>query len=307
MSAVIVTGPSANLLDSERTLAHNIGMAHKHFLISGLCFAMVAFLPGITGSAQAAATKPIRILLITGGCCHDYAAQKDILKKGLEARANVVVEQIHTDDTSTHPPLAILGNAEYAKGFDLVIHDECAADVSDQAKVEAVLKPHLEGLPGVNLHCAMHSYRIGNPNDSVTPGTPHGLWFEYLGLQSSGHGPQEPINIKYVDSDGPIAKGLVDWTTIKEEHYNNIHVFESAQPIARGTQVVGSRTNDFVVAWTNHYGPKKTRVFSTTIGHNNATVADPRYLDLVAHGVLWATGHLKDDGTPSAGYGPAGK
>jgi type 1 glutamine amidotransferase len=59
--------------------------------------------------------------------------------------------------------------------------------------------------------------------------------------------------------------------------------------------------------WTNSYGPKHTRVFSATIGHNNETVADARYLDLVTRGVLWATGHLNEDGTPAAGYGPGGK
>jgi len=266
----------------------------------------------LTASLAFSAPAPIRILLITGGCCHDYAKQKDILKKGIEERVNAVVDQIHTDDSSTKPPLAILGNPDYAKGYDLVIHDECAADISEPDKVEGVLKPHRDGIPAVNLHCAMHCYRIGNPNEPVTPGTPHGYWFEYLGLQSSGHGPQEPIAIHFTDSKGSIAKGLSDWTTIKEEHYNNIHVFEGAHEIARGTQVVKGRdgsakTNDYVVAWTNLYGPKKTHVFSTTIGHNNATVEDPRYLDLVSHGVLWATGHLNGDGTPAKGYGPAGK
>jgi hypothetical protein len=246
-------------------------------------------------------------LLITGGCCHDYAKQKDILKKGIEERANVVVDQMHTDDKSTKPPLAIYGNPDYAKRYDLVIHDECAADISDPATVEGVLKPHRDGIPAVNLHCAMHCYRIGKPEDPVTPGTPHGYWFEYLGLQSSGHGPQEPIAIHFTDSKGAVAKGLSDWTTIKEEHYNNVHVFDGAHEIARGKQVVGTKTNDFVVAWSNSYGPKKTRVFSTTIGHNNATVEDPRYLDLVTRGVLWASGHLKEDGTPAKGYGPAGK
>jgi hypothetical protein len=258
------------------------------------------------------APKPLRVLLITGGCCHDYATQKDILKKGIEERANVIVDQLHTDDTSTHPPLAILGNPYYAKGYDLVIHDECAADISDPTTVEGVLQPHRDGLPGVNLHCAMHCYRIGNPNDPVTPGTAHGFWFEYLGLQSSGHGPQEPIAITFTDPTSPIVKGLSDWTTIHEEHYNNIHIFDTAHPLAHGTQVVkqkdgSSKTNDFVVAWTNEYGPKKTRVFSTTIGHNNETVSDARYLDLVTRGVLWTTGHLKKDGTPAKGYGPGGK
>jgi len=259
-----------------------------------------------------AAPPPLRVLLITGGCCHDYSHQKDVLKKGIEERANVTIEQLHTDDSSTHPPLAILGHSDYANGFDVIIHDECGSDISDPAQVEGVLKPHRDGVPGVNLHCAMHSYRIGNPNDPVTLGTPHGLWFEYLGLQSSGHGPQEPISIRFVESPLAVAHGLSDWTTIKEEHYNNVHVYDSTRVLARGTQVIprrngGSVTNDFVVAWANEYGPKKTRVFSTTIGHNTATVADARYLDLVTRGLLWATGHLNEDGTIAKGYGPGGK
>jgi hypothetical protein len=258
------------------------------------------------------AAAPIRVLLLTGGCCHDYPHQKDILKNGLEERANVTVTQIHTDDKSTKPPLEILGNADYAKNFDVVIHDECGADISDPEKVLAVLKPHKDGLPGVNLHCAMHSYRIGDPNSPVELGTPHGYWFEYLGLQSSAHGAQLPIAITFTNKENPIVKGLADWTTINEELYNNIHLFDANTALARGAQLVkgrdgNQRTNSFVVVWNNLYGPKKTRVFSTTIGHNNATVSDPRYLDLVTRGLLWATGHLKDDGTPANGYGPAKK
>jgi Trehalose utilisation len=278
------------------------------------------FLPALAFSLACAALipfnamsapKPLRVLLITGGCCHDYAAQKDILKTGIEARANVVIDQVHTDDSSTHPPLAILGNPDYAKGYDLVIHDECGSDISDPAIIEGVLKPHRDGIPAVNLHCAMHCYRVGNPNDPVTLGTPHGLWFEYLGLQSSGHGAQLPISISFIDPSSPITKGLADWTTIHEELYNNIHLFDKNHPLAHGQQVIkqkdgSEKTNEFVVVWTNEYGPKKTRVFCTTIGHNNETVSDPRYLDLVTRGVLWATGHLKKDGTPARGYGPQG-
>src|SRR5205807_402572 len=88
-----------------------------------------------------------------------------------------------------------------------------------------------------------------------------------------------------------------------------VRVLDTAHPLARGKQIVKQRNgsekaNTFVVIWANEYGPKKTRVFSTTIGHNSATVKDPRYLDLVTRGVLWATGHLNDDGTPATGYAP---
>lgn len=307
-------GKLAGTLDSASTnpdfpMTKSIFMSTRFSLSAA---AILAFAGTGGGDVHAAGAKPLRVLLITGGCCHDYGHQKDSLKKGLEERANVVVDQIHTPDGSTKPPLAILGNPAYAKGYDLVIHDECGADISDPALVQGVLKPHLDGIPGVNLHCAMHSYRIGDPNAPATPGTAHGYWFEYLGLQSSGHGPQEPITLRFTDGGSAVTKGLSGWTTIKEELYNNIQVFPGAHPLAQGAQVVSrkdgsSKTNESVVVWGNQYGPKKTRVFSTTIGHNTATVEDPRYLDLVTRGVLWATGHLKNDGTPAKGYGPAGR
>lgn len=256
--------------------------------------------------ARAAETpRPLRALLVLGGCCHDYAKQKDILKEGLEKRANVVIEIAFSPDKNTRPALPILGNPDYAKGFDVVIHDECGADLSDPELIKGVLAPHGAGLPGVNLHCAMHSYRIGRPQEPAAAGSERAMWFEYLGLQSSGHGPQVPIALEFGGAKHPITAGLADWTTLREEHYNNVQIYPTATALVRGKQVVREKENDFVVAWVNDY--RGTRVFSTTIGHNNDTVADARYLDLVARGLLWACKKLGDDGQPLAGYGPAGK
>ncbi len=262
---------------------------------------------GTLNSAHAADPKPLRALLITGGCCHDYAKQKDILKQGLEARANVVVDQIHSDSGDTKPPLAIFGNPDYAKGYDVVIHDECAADVSDPAVIKGVMAPHRAGIPGVNLHCGMHCYRIGNPSEPATAGSERAMWFDYLGLQSSGHGPQLPIAIAYTDKTPALTQGLSDWTTINEELYNNIQILPTSTPVARGKQITKNKDGtpketETVVTWVNDYNG--TRVFSTTIGHNNATVADARYLDLVTRGLLWACGKLDEQGNIKPGYGP---
>jgi type 1 glutamine amidotransferase len=57
-----------------------------------------------------------------------------------------------------------------------------------------------------------------------------------------------------------------------------------------------------MVVWVNDF--HGTRVFSTTIGHNNATVAAERYLEMVTRGLLWASGKLDSDGKPAPGYGP---
>ena len=231
-------------------------------------------LTSLAGQAAAQDTKPLRALLIAGGCCHDYKTQKDILKKGLEERANIVVDILYCPDGSTRPPLAIYGKPEYAAGYDVILHDECAADISDAAVIEGVLKPHRDGIPGVNLHCAMHSYRIGDPNEAATPGTPRALWFDYLGIQSSGHGAQLPIVITQTDKEHPINRGLADWTTINEELYNNVKVREAAQSLARGKQILKQKKKEadgtvsatekpveYVVTWVNQY-QDKTCVFS---------------------------------------------
>ena len=254
--------------------------------------ALLFTLSFIASAAEPA--KPLRALLITGGCCHDYAKQKDILKQGLEARANVEVSQVHTDDKSTKARFEIYEKADWVKGFDVVIHDECSADVKDIPYVHNILAAHKAGVGAVNLHCAMHCYRTGTPD-----------WFEFIGIQSASHGPQEPIAITFVDKAHPITHGFADWTTIKEELYNNVKIFPTAHPLARGKQVVkkndGTETaTEFVVAWANDYG--KTRVFSTTLGHNNATVSDARYLDLVTRGLLWACDKLNENGKPKPGY-----
>ena len=276
-----------------------------HSLKTILC---IAFFGIALTSSNAATPKPIRALLITGGCCHDYGKQKDILKKGIEARGHIIVDQIHSDDKSTKPPLPIYGNPDYAKGYDVVIHDECSADIKDPAVIEGVLAPHRKGIPGVNLHCAMHSYRFGNYGQPVKLSDANAHWFEYLGLQSTGHGPQDPIAIRFTDKSHAITKGLEDWKTINEELYNNIQIFPTAKALASGKQSLKQKDGttkdvDSVVTWANDY--KGTRVFSTTIGHNSATVEDARYLDLVTRGILWSTGKLDDNGKPKNGYGPA--
>lgn len=120
-----------------------------------------------------------------------------------------------------------------------------------------------------------------------------------------------PITVEYTDPQHPITKGLQNWVTENEELYNNVQGIEGnfktwpdAHPLATGKQGAGDKpgSNHTVIAWTNNYGPNKTRIFSTTLAHNNNTISDARYLDLVARGLLWAVNRLDANGQPMPGY-----
>lgn len=262
------------------------------------------------------AAKPLRVLIVAGGCCHEYDKQPMALKDGIESRLNAVVDIAYNPDKSTKATFEIYQAKDWAKDFDVIIHDECSADVTDPAYVANILNAHKAGVPAVNLHCAMHSYRWGNYREPVQAGADNAGWYEFIGLQSTSHGPQEPIDITFTDTAHPITRGLQNWTTIKEELYNNIQIL-GGKPLASGRQMQKPRAKkgqpadpnakaveaNAVVAWTNEYGPNKTRVFSTTLGHNTETVADARYLDLVSRALLWTTSKLGEDGKPVAGYG----
>src|SRR5687767_7622923 len=88
---------------------------------------------GFFGSADVtqAAVKPIRALLIAGGCCHDYTQQKKLLTEGISARANVVWSVVHEGDGTTDHRMSIYNDPDWAKNFDVIVHDECFSDVKD--------------------------------------------------------------------------------------------------------------------------------------------------------------------------------
>ncbi|MFO0918385.1 MAG: ThuA domain-containing protein [Planctomycetaceae bacterium] len=262
------------------------------FRAIALCVTLlVASLSAVSQAADD--SKPIRALLVLGGCCHDYKEQQQLITRGVSARANVEWAVSYDPDTGTKHLNPWYEKDNWADGFDVVVHDECCSDVKDLSIVERILKPHRNGLPAVILHCGMHSYRTeGFPK--TTP------WFDFTGLASTGHGPQAPIEIKFVEDDHPVTRGLKGWKTQNEELYNNSagKLLETATPLATGFQQWKAKDGTdasatAVCVWTNTYNGK-TKVFSTTLGHNNVTVGDERYLDLITRGLLWSVGKLDE-------------
>ena len=105
----------------------------------------------IESNVGATAEKPLRALLICGGCCHDYTEQHKVLSDGIQTRANIRVDVWWTDDKSTNPPLTVYDNVNWANGYDVIIHDECAARNTNVEVLKRILKVH-EKTPAVHLH-----------------------------------------------------------------------------------------------------------------------------------------------------------
>jgi len=237
--------------------------------------------------------KPIHALMVCGGCCHDYENQKKILSEGISKRANVEWT-IVCEGTDREHRVSIYEKPDWAKGYDVVLHNECFGFVKDDAFVEQIAKPHFEGLPAVVVHCSTHSYRQASTDE----------WRKLIGQSSFSHETKRDLDVKPINAEHPIMKGFpAVWHDAGDELYKNEKLWPNFVPLA---QAYGQDTKkDHVCIWANTYG--KGKVFGTTLGHSNETMSSDVYLDLVTRGLLWATGHLNDDGTPAKGYGPGGK
>jgi type 1 glutamine amidotransferase len=252
----------------------------KHFLRLQLTV-LVACAAGIVlPSVAADKPTPIKALLITGGCCHDYDNQKTIIPDGVKAHTTVPVDWtiIHQGGKTVDTEIPFYRTGGWADGFDVVVHNECFAAAGSEEFTELILAPHRAGTPAVLVHCAMHCYRRG----------PGEKWFKFCGAHSPRHGPHHPFEVQITATDHEITKGLANWTTPKGELYYIKTVYPGTVALAESKS---NQTGEMHInIWTHEYGPNKTRVFATTIGHHNETMEDPHYQEMLTRGLLWAAG-----------------
>ncbi|QDU78091.1 Trehalose utilization [Bremerella volcania] len=239
----------------------------------------LCLLPATLRAADA--PKPIKALLVTGGCCHDYQTQKNIIKEGLEARAHIEVTVVHEGGSTTDTKIPLYQNPNWAEGYDIVLHNECFAAVKDPAWTARVLKPHQEGLPGVVIHCAMHCYRDGTDQ-----------WFKFCGVTSHRHGAHYPHAVYNYDAQHPIMQGFGPaWANPQGELYHIAKVWENTHVLGASKEL--NQGDEHVCIWTNQYGDAK--VFGTTLGHHNETMEADTFLNMLTRGTLWACDKLSDE------------
>lgn len=98
---------------------------------------------------QNGAKKPLHILLVTGGCCHNCAFQSEAIKNCLPATVSAEWTVVNEGGTSTQAMIDLYNNAHRAKGYDLVIHNECFADTQDSNYIRKITQAHHKGVNAV--------------------------------------------------------------------------------------------------------------------------------------------------------------
>lgn len=236
---------------------------------------------GLPNQGRADNVKPLNVLLITSGCCHDYDFQAKAMqlateKEGIQAVWTVVNE----GGKGTEAEIDFYGKEDWAKGFDVVVHNECFAKTTNPDYIRTITAVHHRGVPAVVIHCAMHTYRDTKIDD----------WREFLGVTSRRHEHQAHYGIDVVATDHPIMREYPEaHTSAMDELYVIEKVWPNTEVLATSKSQKTGETHP--VIWTNQYG--EARVFGTTYGHSSETFQDEIYLETLVRGMLWAAGRLQ--------------
>jgi uncharacterized protein len=217
----------------------------------------------------------INALIVSGGCCHDYSGEAKVLMDAVGKTLPVDWTAVVQGGRGTRGSMPVYANADWSKPFDIVVHNECLADVDDPAYIRKITGGHRNGAPAMVIHCAMHSYRAATVDD----------WREFLGVTSRHH--TEPFNIpvKIAAPDHSAMKGFKnDWVTPVDELYVIDKIWPNTTALA--TAVSPEDKKEYPLVWVSEY--HGTRVFGTTLGHGSDTWADPVFQDLLTRGFKWA-------------------
>jgi type 1 glutamine amidotransferase len=252
-----------------------------------LCALLALVVVNVSGSAQApapatpavqAGVTPVKALIVSGGCCHDYPTQAKLLMDMLNPLMPIHWTAVVGMSSIPNARLPFFENPDWAKGYDIVIHNECWVGDPSTQHLQQIAAQHRTGIPAVFLHCALHSYRSSQSDE----------WRELIGITSRRHTRAHNFAVKW--EDDPITAGLPPFVTPIDELYVVEKVWPGVKSVA---SVVNTQDNGFQgpnetypVAWTHEY--RGARVFGTSIGHGNETWNTNQFKELMVRGFRWA-------------------
>ena len=254
--------------------------------------ALAAAIGAVRSVADEISPSP-RVLMIGGGCCHDYPRQQDIIRDAIDdpigggssLRCDWTVLRYGTRKDIR---AEVYESRDWIDGFDLVIHNECFGDVTDPAFVRGIVDAHHRtSTPAMFIHCSMHSYRYSAAADE---------WRGLVGVRSVRHeSVKRPLDVRWTDAAGGHAPAVAArdaagggevWTTPNGELYLIDEVLEGVEVVAAAGSV--ERGDPQPVMWWHRRNG--CRVAATTLGHHNETMRSEPYQAWLAAAATWCVG-----------------
>ncbi|MCM8535966.1 MAG: ThuA domain-containing protein [Lentisphaeraceae bacterium] len=229
--------------------------------------------------------EKLKALLLTGGCCHNYEKQSQLIKGFTAKSAEIewtVIQVDKTENKKTTLNLPFYNEMDWATKFDVIVHNECLGKITDKSLIDRVVNSHKSSETGiVFLHCAMHTFRFAG--EDANP------WHELMGLRSLTHEHQSEYLVKNAQPHHPIMQGFPEvWKTPKDELYIIDKEFPGMTPLAYAHSEKSGDKQTCI--WVNEID--KTRVFGITFGHKEVTFQDPTFQKVFTRGLLWSAGRL---------------
>jgi hypothetical protein len=228
-------------------------------------------IPGPNANPFAGQT-PVNAMIVTGGCCHDYTGQSKVLMDTLNAVMPINWTVVQGMSSLPDGKLPLYENPDWAKGMDIVIHNECWANGDLPAQIrQNITRP---SVPRMFFHCTLHSYRVMT-DDS---------WRELIGMTSRRHTRAHNILLKWAEGD-PITDGLPPFVTPIDELYVIEKVWPNTKALATAVSPEAGNPT-FPLVWTHEY--RGSRIFGTSLGHGNETFHANQFKELFTRGFRWA-------------------
>ncbi|MBL8842890.1 MAG: DUF1080 domain-containing protein [Planctomycetes bacterium] len=239
-----------------------------------------AALPQAAARPAAGSGDKVPVLLISGQNNHDWQYTNPKIAEGLLQSGRFDV------DITLEPAKTLADAAAIAKYrcFVLNYNGERWGAAAEQNFVAAV-----KGGTGVSvIHAANNAFEGWTEYEQIVAD----LW-----RAGTGHGRYHAFDVRMIDRDHPITRGLPDLKSHPDELYHNlVHtpgVETRVLAVAHSAKETGGTGKDEPMAIVLHYGAG--RIFHTPLGHvwpgdvaSRATFDNPALHLLIARGTEWA-------------------
>jgi type 1 glutamine amidotransferase len=231
----------------------------------------------------------LRAVLLSGGIYHDFE-RMSAATAGVLATADMAVEIVHSPEElvaaldRTPADLIVvqalrwrmLGNEKYEP-----FREEWAYETGTD--LIASMNAHVARGGGVlSLHTGCICFDDWPGWQAILGGG--WIWGE------SFHAPGlEPVDINPA-ADHPVAAGISPFTVV-DEHYRNLALHPGSVVLAQGATADGV---SHPVAWAREGADFAGRAVTLTIGHDLASLTEPRQARFIRQAALWSVGKEKD-------------